>query len=864
MFKKLTGFLLAILMILGTVSMVAFADSTDDKTTGTLYDTLLTGLRNMEDRIDISEYEIDLSDKEIIQKTYSDVMNYNPKLFYLTSNSQVESLSGKFTTYIPEYAMTKEEVAINQVKLDDEIKRIKAGIPDGISDLEIILAVNDYLAISTKYDWDAVSGGIYHASAYHALIKKVSVCQGYVHAFMLIMEEYGIEYKYVTSDAMKHAWNMVKLDGEWYHIDVTWNDPAEPDRLGVAAHEFFLISDNAIWYERDTEHDGWSAELPDCTDTTYDDAFWVDVRSQFIYKDGKWYFTYSDDYNKHYIKSYDFTTNEMETVLDISTIWYYGEDHAWPISPLLATYDGKLYYNTYDKIFSVNFDGTEIEEIFSMDYNNYADGIYELVINDNVLTYGIMNGPRDEDEKIKQDTIILSNTKIYTVTFKDGEEIIDTQYIEEGQSAVLPPDPVKDFYDFVGWDVELPEVITEDITLNAVWEAKAVETNKRRKGFITNDGKNSDISISDAIEIFRHLADKKILSGDNAWAADIDWVNGITISDAIWIFRYLASKVTYEQFPKNPNIEGDWYYFTDISGIYKANKNALDDYDSWILIREAEINEDEGIATFYNGTPVLKDGWLYVFVIFVSEYEFEEEIYYDYDYKLARIREEGSDLQIFDDICLTESNPDGIGGKDLMQYWIYGDYIHYMLLGYDEEYNITSEFYRANDDGTDNTLLSDLFVVAVDESNQNIFYIQESDPTEGIYSLYRSKIDGSESVLVISEFGKLQFYYDDDYEEMAFVMEVRVDSYGEWIYYSPLNENIIYRMKFDGSENTILFESDFSYGDNSLMQFSLDIQTGTIYFYEYFYNELSDEEHYNTYSMNFDGSDLQLLYSEVW
>jgi len=72
--------------------------------------------------------------------------------------------------------------------------------------------------------------------------------------------------------------------------------------------------------------------------------------------------------------------------------------------------------------------------------------------------------------------------------------------------------------------------------------------NTRRKGFITNNGNNADISIQDAIAIFRHLADKVILTNEeDAYAADIDGVGGITIQDAIYIFRYLADKLTMEE-----------------------------------------------------------------------------------------------------------------------------------------------------------------------------------------------------------------------------------------------------------------------------------------------------------------------------
>ena len=71
---------------------------------------------------------------------------------------------------------------------------------------------------------------------------------------------------------------------------------------------------------------------------------------------------------------------------------------------------------------------------------------------------------------------------------------------------------------------------------------------KRKKGFITNDGNNDDVTIADAIAIFRHLADKvKITDKDVIWAADIDGKDNITIQDAIYIFRYLADKLTMDE-----------------------------------------------------------------------------------------------------------------------------------------------------------------------------------------------------------------------------------------------------------------------------------------------------------------------------
>ena len=69
----------------------------------------------------------------------------------------------------------------------------------------------------------------------------------------------------------------------------------------------------------------------------------------------------------------------------------------------------------------------------------------------------------------------------------------------------------------------------------------------RKKGFVTNNGKENDITIKDAIEIFRCLAEKITLENGNKWAADINDNGEIEIIDAIWIFKYLSDKVTLDE-----------------------------------------------------------------------------------------------------------------------------------------------------------------------------------------------------------------------------------------------------------------------------------------------------------------------------
>ena len=63
----------------------------------------------------------------------------------------------------------------------------------------------------------------------------------------------GVECYYVSSELMNHGWNIIKINGEYYHVDVTWDDPVL-DNFGMVNHDYFLLSDNKI---QEKEHFNW-------------------------------------------------------------------------------------------------------------------------------------------------------------------------------------------------------------------------------------------------------------------------------------------------------------------------------------------------------------------------------------------------------------------------------------------------------------------------------------------------------------------------------------------------------------------------------------------------------------------------------
>ncbi|MCM1258908.1 MAG: hypothetical protein NC307_13775 [Roseburia sp.] len=122
-------------------------------------------------------------------------------------------------------------------------------VKPGMNDLQKMIALHDYLVINCEYDKkNADAGTIPWQSdeAYGALVKRTAVCGGYALAYQYLLNIVGIKcYEvigYVNSSPKLHAWNLVELDGKWYHTDVTWDDPT-PDSLGEVSHAYMLKSD---------------------------------------------------------------------------------------------------------------------------------------------------------------------------------------------------------------------------------------------------------------------------------------------------------------------------------------------------------------------------------------------------------------------------------------------------------------------------------------------------------------------------------------------------------------------------------------------------------------------------------------------
>ena len=112
------------------------------------------------------------------------------------------------------------------------------------------LAVHNYMVLNSEYDYyNYINGTIPYVShtAEGIFVNRTAVCDGYSSAFKLCMDILGIPCEIITGegDGAAHAWNAVMLDGEWYMVDVTWDDPV-PDNPGVVNYDYFNITDEKM------------------------------------------------------------------------------------------------------------------------------------------------------------------------------------------------------------------------------------------------------------------------------------------------------------------------------------------------------------------------------------------------------------------------------------------------------------------------------------------------------------------------------------------------------------------------------------------------------------------------------------------
>ncbi len=181
----------------------------------------------------------------------------HPELFWLNPAYYYEfDYVGRVIKVQIQFYKEIPDVEAARNKFNEAAESILTGAKDLSSDYEKEKHIHDVLADKITYQFNSLD-----QSAYSSIPNDHTVCAGYARAFQYLMQQLGVPTYYTVGwGGEMHAWDIIKLDDDYYNVDVTWDDQ-DPTN-----YDFFNVSDRQnVMHTRMYE----SRYLPPCNGTKY-------------------------------------------------------------------------------------------------------------------------------------------------------------------------------------------------------------------------------------------------------------------------------------------------------------------------------------------------------------------------------------------------------------------------------------------------------------------------------------------------------------------------------------------------------------------------------------------------------------------
>lgn len=220
-------------------------------------------------------------DEDVACEIFSDILKSEPYLFFVSREmSYISDGEGRVTAIIPQYNMSRaealaavlycrervleisalvgqrneeakneggenEKIGANEGANESENKGENKGENGGegwdeskVGEREVAAFFHDYICENFEYDTSLESDCLYTI-----LRDGVGTCRAYGMLYIALLRESGIDATYAVCDEMKHMWVIARIDGAWYHFDVTWDDGGKGCEV---SRKYFMLTDSEM------------------------------------------------------------------------------------------------------------------------------------------------------------------------------------------------------------------------------------------------------------------------------------------------------------------------------------------------------------------------------------------------------------------------------------------------------------------------------------------------------------------------------------------------------------------------------------------------------------------------------------------
>ncbi len=226
-----------------------------------IYKLMLQGILNHDEEITLPA-----NSENKLRSIYDMFMFDHPEIFYIENSFSYYGYIDR-TVFLPKYTYNTDEIGQKQDQINSALSNFNTYLAGDNSEYDIIKKAYVYLIDMVDY----VSDSSDNQNIYSALVNHQSVCAGYARAYQYLLQYYGIQAIYVHGESLNddgwgsHAWNIVRCNGQYYQVDVTYGDDISDEwmkELGIHDFAYLCIDDNSMYRDHTIASE---PSVPECT-----------------------------------------------------------------------------------------------------------------------------------------------------------------------------------------------------------------------------------------------------------------------------------------------------------------------------------------------------------------------------------------------------------------------------------------------------------------------------------------------------------------------------------------------------------------------------------------------------------------------